>query len=600
MLKALLAHTLKAVWHHRITGFWPIWLTITAAAAASVAWAVGRAATPIVETEGVSPDFRETRRHVWSRGTVAALLALGIFLGCYIAMILVWEDFTYYDNDTFTLFTLRGHDFIMMIWPGAGRFLPLGLQEYNLIRHFTRTVAGYHALSIAQLLILSYILLVLDDRLSLVARAAITAFVLTTLAIVYSFTALFVPERNVVFSLACLLFCVKRFEEGRSAAWAVAAVVCAQIMVNYKETAFLLLVGFALGRLVLRCENPARAGWNIARLRDRESRLDWCLAFLGVIFFLYYLAVMYPRWGMQYASKMQIPRIEVFLAYLKVDLLAWLLIAVVLGRVYLILRQKVRPWPFWDGLALGGAAYFVAYLYLGLFAQYYSAPVDAVATIYICRVAILSMRKMRAWGKVATLALLFACLFQGISLSGVYLYQRKNVIHAKAEAAQVIEARYWSREGAAPRLFFPSACPFAIMGFASYLNYQGIPIEGLPVEPAGLRPVSLVGRAVTADGPCVEYRSLICRASGDNGPERGDLVVVLPDDEASFADIAPYRTHGELLFSYAPHPRMPQWLYPIVNCFRIASPRAPAASIPMIWHRRLPDRWLDASVAAWR
>jgi hypothetical protein len=328
--------------------------------------------------------------------------------------------------------------------------------------------------------------------------------------------------------------------------------------------------------------------------------LDWFLAFLGVIFFLYYLAVMYPRWGMQYASKMQIPRIEVFLAYLKVDLLAWLLIAVVLGRVYLILRQKVRPWPFWDGLALGGAAYFVAYLYLGLFAQYYSAPVDAVATIYICRVAILSMRKMRAWGKVATLALLFACLFQGISLSGVYLYQRKNVIHAKAEAAQVIEARYWSREGAAPRLFFPSACPFAIMGFASYLNYQGIPIEGLPVEPAGLRPVSLVGRAVTADGPCVEYRSLICRASGDNGPERGDLVVVLPDDEASFADIAPYRTHGELLFSYAPRPRMPQWLYPIVNCFRIASPRAPAASIPMIWHRRLPDRWLDASVAAWR
>jgi hypothetical protein len=39
--------------------------------------------------------------------------------------------------------------------------------------------------------------------------------------------------------------------------WAVAEAVCAQITIYYKETAFLLVVGFAVGRLILRCRRRA-------------------------------------------------------------------------------------------------------------------------------------------------------------------------------------------------------------------------------------------------------------------------------------------------------------------------------------------------------
>src|ERR1700719_2840074 len=59
---------------------------------------------------------------------------------------------------------------------------------------------------------------------------------------------------------------------------------------------------------------------------------------------------------------------------------------------------------------------------------------------------------------------------------------------------------------------------------------------------------ALATSGVAKDGPCVEWRSLMCHTV--TGPDRGDLVIVLPDDEASFADAYAYRAQGEQLFSY--------------------------------------------------
>jgi hypothetical protein len=69
-------------------------------------------------------------------------------------------------------------------------------------------------------------------------------------------------------------------------------------------------------------------------------------------------------------------------------------------------------------------------------------------------------------------------------------------------------------------------------------------------------------------------------------PDPGDLVIVLPDDNQSLADITPYRVQGELLFSY--EPGIPQWLYPFIR------------SLPIADVTRLRDGWLHASVTAWK
>jgi len=305
--------------------------------------------------------------------------------------VLVWEDFAYYDNSMFTLLTLRGHNIGTQI-TSDGRFFPFGHQEFNFIRHFTSTPAGYHVLPIAQLLILFWILLVIDDELDIATRATLAIFALLTPSILISFASLIVPERDVLFFLAFLALSIKRFERTQSNAWAAAAVVFAQVMMFYKETAFLLLLGFAGGRLILRCKNETAAGWNYHRLWNKESRLDLCLAASAVLFLLQYFAAMGVHGNMNYAVKHQQSLLETLIAYLKADLLAWVFMAVVVGRIYLILRQRTVPALLWDGLAFGGVAYFLAYLALRLFSAYYLAPADLIAVLYVGRFTALSWR----------------------------------------------------------------------------------------------------------------------------------------------------------------------------------------------------------------
>ena len=218
-------------------------------------------------------------------------------------MTLVWEDFAYYDNSNFTLDILKGRNYPTPIWQGQGRFFPLGYQEFNLLRHFTDTITGYHVLPIAQLLIFSWILLILDDELSIAARVALTILALVTPSILISFSGLIFPEHNVLFFLACLVLSVRRFEQTKSIAWAVAAVVCAQIILYYKEPAFLLLLGFAAVRLMLWLRNAQNARWDYARLWDAESSLDLCFVSLAVTFLLYYFAVMGIHQKLHYARR---------------------------------------------------------------------------------------------------------------------------------------------------------------------------------------------------------------------------------------------------------------------------------------------------------
>src|SRR5215472_6698503 len=153
---------------HRNAWYLLIWIAITTAAAIGVAAMVGRVADPKSQTATKRPiNFISTWRQVGTLRVLALVTCLTIFLASYIAMILVWEDFSYYDNSLFTQFTLRGHNFPLIIWPDIGRFYPLHGQEFNLIRHFTDSIIGYHLFSICQLLVFFSILLILDAEINI-------------------------------------------------------------------------------------------------------------------------------------------------------------------------------------------------------------------------------------------------------------------------------------------------------------------------------------------------------------------------------------------------------------------------------------------------
>lgn len=296
---------------------------------------------------------------------------------------------------------------------------------------------------------------------------------------------------------------------------------------------------------------------------------------------------MIPHANMRYVDQARFPIGKLLLYYIKLDWLAWLFLVVVLGRAYLILRRWASPLLLWDGLAVGGAIYFVAYLLLRLPHAYYLAPVDLIAVLYLGRLAILHWGSMHVCLKAAALVLAFAILLQNMAFSGFRIFERKNIIHAKAQIADVIVARYQSDPRTAPRLFFPFAAVYPVTEFASYLSYRGIPIEGIATESAVPSSVTIASREIVKDGLCVPYRKFVCHPGVS--PKPGDLVVELPDDLESRTQIDLYRERGELLLSYEPYPRIPQWLYPYIRHLRVASN----------WffpQDELPDRWLAASV----
>ena len=580
--------------------FGVIWITITVAAAICVVWAVGRLSDPTSQKAQRHPtNLILTSRQAWTPGAVVALVLLAVFLASYIVLILTWEDFAYYDNSFFNISTLKGHNLQPEIWPEGGRFCPLGLQEFNLIRHFTDTITGYHIIPIAQLLIFSWILLIIDDELNIHVRAALVILSLLTPSIVVSFNGLNFQERDVLFFLACLMLSIKRFEQTQSITWAVAAVVCAQIMSYCKETAFLLLLGFAASRLILRYRNADLAEWSYDRRWVRESCLDLCLASLAVLFLVLYFGFMGIHGNTNYAASARLPRTDIVLGYLTVDLLPWLMVAVLLGRIYSILRHRAAPLLLWDGLACGGVACFLAYLYLSIFGVYYLAPVDLIAVLYVGRFAVLSEKRMHSWGKVIAMLLALIILFQDVLVSAFAVFERKNVIHAKAEIASVVKAQYQYGAGKNRRLFFPFAGGYVIMEFGGYLSHRGVPVEGAANEASDPNSVVLAEARRTRatlggkpeDGPCVTWTTILCRLV--SAPAPGDLVIVLPDDEASLAQASVYRTGGELLFSYEPRPFLPHWLYSVFSSL-------PIGAQTRYRYDALPDRWMDGSIMIWK
>jgi hypothetical protein len=190
-LTPLLQQIGKAVWRARELHFLPIWSTLTGVAVIGVARALSSATDLIVqEARSVPSGLAWKREHVTSRSIIVVPALLILLFAGYVAVTLIWEDFTYYDNSMFTLQTLKGHNISPPIWRDNGRFFPLGHQEFNLIRHFTNTVAGYHLLPIVQLLVLCCALLILDDELTITARASLATFALVVPSIAISFGGL--------------------------------------------------------------------------------------------------------------------------------------------------------------------------------------------------------------------------------------------------------------------------------------------------------------------------------------------------------------------------------------------------------------------------
>ena len=85
--------------HAGLLSFGLVWITITTAAAIWVASLIGQVAIPGRESATRGPiGLLALWRRDGAPRYIGALTLLGLFLASYVAIVLVWEDFAYYDD----------------------------------------------------------------------------------------------------------------------------------------------------------------------------------------------------------------------------------------------------------------------------------------------------------------------------------------------------------------------------------------------------------------------------------------------------------------------------------------------------------------------
>jgi hypothetical protein len=512
--------------------FWPVWLTLTAVALVSTALLLRPKPGPTASRDAPLPvSFGR------SRGTAASITLLALFLAGYIAVMLVGEDFTSWDNSVFTLYSLRGIDFPPPIYRDSGRFNALGYQQFNLLGRVNRSVVGYHAFPICEMLMVVSIFLVLEDRLSIASRAALAAFVLVLPSVVVAVVSLVYMDCDVMFWLACVALSVELFARTRSVWWALAAVLSAQFALYYKETVFLFLLTFAGARILLRAR---RSGSVREAFRDAEARLDLAIAGVSLAFAAFYAIVILSNSHLSYLVDTRISLLQTLSAYLRMDWLVWIFAVFTIIRMYRVLRGAAAPVLLWDGLACGALVWFAAFLAMGMVKEYYLALADLIAALYLGRFLCLSWGGMRIPVRAVAAGLAILVIVQSLDLSTLRIVGRKYVVQREVSAANVIVGMRARESGRATRLYFPFTSPFAVVEFAAYLSYRGVPVEGAGRASSDDVGVELYSAKILQTGRCYPTRDFICHP-GPAGDE--DLVVVFPDDAVSPSEA---KLHHEL------------------------------------------------------
>lgn len=537
----ILVYKLQWLGVHR---FWYIWLAITGASLVCAAWLLRLAATAGSESQKPRPaGFGR------SRASVVSSILMGLFLAGYIAAIVAGEDFALSDSSQFTAYSVRGINLPVRIWKEGGRFYPLAMQQFNVIGRLSGSVFAYHAFQIAELLVLVGILLVLDEELTVAVRSALAAVALLMTSVVTCFSGLFFQESDIIFWLASMALGVKLFARTKLLRWALLAVFSAQVALYYKEPVFVFLLSFAAIRIVLRVRG---SGTIAGAFREAETRLDLLIGAVSLAFAGYYAVVILAGSSLQYLADRHHSPAGTIGIFLRLDYLIWIFAVFTVVRMYRVIRRAAAPALLWDGLACGALAYFAAYLGMRMANQYYLAPADLIAVLYLGRFLYRGWNGMSIPVKATVVVLGSALMFQNLHLSAYYVLDRKWRIERRQRIADVLLERY-KRDSEHPlRIYFPFSSQWDMAEYAAYLNYRGLTVEESTAVPGSRPRVELYSLQMQKTDRCVMWLPFICHSGG---AEQGTVTVVLPEDVLLSNQFKLYREAEQQLL--AGDPRSP-------------------------------------------
>lgn len=540
---------------------------------------------PALSHENASEGKPHLSRRLSFSDSVVAIAFL-LFLGVYVSLMFYKETFAYYDDDQLLDFSLQGKSFSPPIWPASGRFFPLGLQEFNVLRFVTRSAAGYHSFVAVQLVALIVVLFLALRELRLGYRLLILSAVMLAPSFVIAFSGLVYPERNILFWLAVIVLCLQRHSKTGEHKYFIGCLAATQFALYYKETVVVFIVTYASARLLLAYYSKGRNRHISWRALARENALSLGMLAVSGIYVTLFLAAMLPHRSLSYIASTHENVGSALLAYLRIDCIPFVLAVIVIVRLGRFVVSKCELDPLWDSLALAACVVFACTIGLRLYSGYYLAPVDLIAVLYLGRLASAWISKP-SWLRRSLVAGVFLCVMaQSVAYSWFRVVERKNVIALKGQFADFLRGYVPDVKDSTVELFFPYANGYRLMELSAFLRYRGFQPAGQQVNSPEAGPSFAVeGRELFNDSRCVEYRDYSC--THRESPEAGALIVVLPDDDASMEDVRDISKDSMLLLSAR---ASAMWTGPD-SWFRLLH-----GISPMFPHSELPGHWLQLHV----
>jgi hypothetical protein len=465
------------------------------------------------------------------------LAVFSLYVVFYVFMILYHEDFACYDCDQLMDYAAVGRRFPPPIWVGD-RFFPLTFQEFHALQFFTRSPAGFHSFAVAELLVLLFFLFFFLRDWSVPLRVwSLTAAMLAP-SFVIPFTGLIYPERNILFWIGILMFCLERSSSSRNAIYVIGCFVATHCLLYYKEPMVVFVVAYAISRLLLN----VRLAWG-------QSRRSWpefaatnaipigMMGIASIYTFFFLLFTVSAAQKFEYIHKRALDtRMDTIWTYIQRDWLLPIFCAVVFYRLVGFCLRKKHLDPLWDSLAFGAICYFLVLVGVRIYADWYLAFVDLIALLYLvgsCRSWLQEGSSVRTKVVIAASLLI---VIHNAAYSTLAVVERKQVIRFERRLVDFLKSYKGSGDEAEIKLYFPFSTGYQLMELSSYLNYRGIPILG-PNSPASRASArfAISGRGNFPGSRCVPYREYPCFHSDEAKP--GSLIIVSPEDHPGQEEI---------------------------------------------------------------
>lgn len=302
------------------------------------------------------------------------LFAIGVAYLCYIVPGSVfWEP----DESKIAYRMMSGNGAALQVF-SSGRFFPLGHQLFNFYGKFAESATEFHLLALLPVFASAVCLAVIFSSVAWRYRVWVLLAALSVPSVFYVSQSFIYMERDVIFLLTLFVVFFIRAQHSPGPLNVFITLCSAFLALYHKETAFLIILGFSVARLVA-------GGWpGSAPLTGHENEpprrrtLDMVLTALCVVFVLSYFYFTLPiRSGQAYYAS-HVDVLSALKTALAKDRVFLLFLCFMPVRLALVFSRKVAFHPVWDPLLCGVLLFYAGNLYLTLIGPYayYLAPGD--------------------------------------------------------------------------------------------------------------------------------------------------------------------------------------------------------------------------------